>query len=90
MRELIKIFDATLRDGEQSPGATMNVAEKVRPISMHLTRWSLKSRSWLGCNGHPNSSDDWYGIPTSCIKGLIEHLGRMGCLGSLKPWSSVP
>jgi 2-isopropylmalate synthase len=30
MSEFIKIFDTTLRDGEQSPGATMNVAEKVR------------------------------------------------------------
>ncbi|MBM4338299.1 MAG: 2-isopropylmalate synthase [Deltaproteobacteria bacterium] len=30
MAELIKIFDTTLRDGEQSPGATMNVTEKVR------------------------------------------------------------
>jgi 2-isopropylmalate synthase len=30
MTESIKIFDTTLRDGEQSPGATMNVAEKVR------------------------------------------------------------
>ena len=30
MGEKIVIFDTTLRDGEQSPGATMNVAEKVR------------------------------------------------------------
>ncbi len=30
MSSLVKIFDTTLRDGEQSPGATMNVAEKVR------------------------------------------------------------
>jgi len=30
MSEPVKIFDTTLRDGEQSPGATMNVAEKVR------------------------------------------------------------
>jgi 2-isopropylmalate synthase len=30
MVQLVKIFDTTLRDGEQSPGATMNVAEKVR------------------------------------------------------------
>ncbi len=28
--EHVKIFDTTLRDGEQSPGATMNVSEKVR------------------------------------------------------------
>ena len=30
MSEQIIIFDTTLRDGEQSPGASMNVAEKVR------------------------------------------------------------
>jgi 2-isopropylmalate synthase len=28
-RSLVRIFDTTLRDGEQSPGATMNVEEKV-------------------------------------------------------------
>ncbi|HXP17624.1 MAG TPA: hypothetical protein VN868_11015, partial [Terriglobales bacterium] len=26
----VTIFDTTLRDGEQSPGCSMNVAEKVR------------------------------------------------------------
>ena len=26
----IKIFDTTLRDGEQSPGATMNLDEKMQ------------------------------------------------------------
>lgn len=30
MSERILIFDTTLRDGEQSPGATMNLAEKIR------------------------------------------------------------
>jgi 2-isopropylmalate synthase len=25
----VQIFDTTLRDGEQSPGATMNVEEKI-------------------------------------------------------------
>jgi 2-isopropylmalate synthase len=30
MKEKIFIFDTTLRDGEQSPGASMNPAEKVR------------------------------------------------------------
>ena len=29
-RERITIFDTTLRDGEQSPGCSMNVAEKQR------------------------------------------------------------
>lgn len=30
MTEMVKIFDTTLRDGEQSPGASMNTAEKLR------------------------------------------------------------
>ena len=30
MSQLVKIFDTTLRDGEQSPGFSMNVAEKIR------------------------------------------------------------
>ncbi len=37
MSEQVRIFDTTLRDGEQSPGATMNVAEKVR-IAEQLER----------------------------------------------------
>ena len=30
MSEKINIFDTTLRDGEQSPGASMNMQEKFR------------------------------------------------------------
>ena len=30
MKKMIKIFDTTLRDGEQSPGASMNIDEKLR------------------------------------------------------------
>ncbi|MEK7313415.1 MAG: 2-isopropylmalate synthase, partial [Deltaproteobacteria bacterium] len=30
MADKIIIFDTTLRDGEQSPGASMNVEEKIR------------------------------------------------------------
>ncbi|MDD4464501.1 MAG: 2-isopropylmalate synthase, partial [Desulfobacterales bacterium] len=30
MNQRLIIFDTTLRDGEQSPGASMNTAEKVR------------------------------------------------------------
>jgi 2-isopropylmalate synthase len=29
-KETIKIFDTTLRDGEQSPGASMNTEEKIQ------------------------------------------------------------
>ena len=40
MNERVKIFDTTLRDGEQSPGATMNVAEKVR-IAQQLEKLNV-------------------------------------------------
>jgi 2-isopropylmalate synthase len=37
MKERVYIFDTTLRDGEQSPGASMNAAEKVR-IAIQLEK----------------------------------------------------
>jgi 2-isopropylmalate synthase len=37
MTEKVVIFDTTLRDGEQSPGASMNTAEKVR-LAVQLER----------------------------------------------------
>ena len=37
MSRLVQIFDTTLRDGEQSPGASMNTAEKIE-IARQLIR----------------------------------------------------
>ncbi|PAF44742.1 2-isopropylmalate synthase [Helicobacter sp. 11S02596-1] len=37
MSEMIKIFDTTLRDGEQSPGASMNIEEKIK-VAKQLER----------------------------------------------------
>ena len=37
MDERVYIFDTTLRDGEQSPGVSLNVNEKVE-IARQLTR----------------------------------------------------
>ncbi|OYY29151.1 MAG: hypothetical protein B7Y63_07765, partial [Sulfurovum sp. 35-42-20] len=36
-QNIIKIFDTTLRDGEQSPGASMNTEEKIQ-IAAQLER----------------------------------------------------
>jgi 2-isopropylmalate synthase len=53
MTERITIFDTTLRDGEQSPGASMNMEEKLRMA------WQLEA---LGVDvieaGFPISSDE--------------------------------
>jgi len=40
MNDHVKIFDTTLRDGEQSPGASMNLAEKVR-IAQQLEKLNI-------------------------------------------------
>ena len=40
MRRHIRIFDTTLRDGEQSPGASMNVEEKVL-VAKQLARLNV-------------------------------------------------
>jgi len=40
VKDHVKIFDTTLRDGEQSPGATMNVGEKVR-IAQQLEKLNI-------------------------------------------------
>src|SRR5260370_24512179 len=38
--DYVRIFDTTLRDGEQAPGATMNVAEKI-VIARQLERLNV-------------------------------------------------
>ena len=40
MKDKIFIFDTTLRDGEQSPGASMNISEKVR-IAQQLEKLNV-------------------------------------------------
>ena len=42
----IKIFDTTLRDGEQSPGASMNTDEKIK-IALNLKVNFLESAGLL-------------------------------------------
>ena len=37
---MIKIFDTTLRDGEQSPGASMNIEEKLT-LAKQLARLGI-------------------------------------------------
>lgn len=63
----VRILDTTLRDGEQSPGCSMNTGEKVE-IARHLER--------LGVDvieaGFPASSqDDLYAVQQ--IAGMVKH-----------------
>ncbi len=50
----VRIFDTTLRDGEQSPGFSMNTAEKIRmarqlaKLGVDVSR-SPRAEIWMPC-----------------------------------------
>lgn len=64
---MIKIFDTTLRDGEQSPGASMNTEEKIK-VALQLEK--------LGVDiieaGFPISSPDDFNAVQQ-IAGVVKH-----------------
>ena len=51
--ETVRIFDTTLRDGEQSPGATLTRAEKLEIVSVfrmvEFSRAPGSPMSWSTC-----------------------------------------
>jgi len=41
----IRIFDTTLRDGEQTPGVNLNIQEKwILQNNWHVLEWMLSNR----------------------------------------------
>ena len=87
-RPHITIFDTTLRDGEQSPGCSMNVREKLR-LAQQLER--------LGVDvieaGFPIASDGDFeavqGIAASVRRPIIAGLAR-ACTGDIdRAWQAV-
>ncbi|HET97872.1 MAG TPA: 2-isopropylmalate synthase [Desulfurivibrio alkaliphilus] len=65
MSEKIFIFDTTLRDGEQSPGATMNIHEKFR-----LAQQLVKLRVDVIEAGFPAASPGDF----ECVKNIADHI----------------
>ena len=88
MADKIVIFDTTLRDGEQSPGATMNVAEKVR-IAQQLDK--------LGVDvieaGFPISSqgnfDAVRAIPEAVTHAQVAGLARANNQDIDRAWEAI-
>src|SRR5258708_38327887 len=78
-RPRITIFDTTLRDGEQSPGCSMNVQEKLR-LAQQLDRLGVDAIE----AGFPIASDGGFeavqGIAASLRRPLVAGLAR-GWLG---------
>jgi len=87
-RARITVFDTTLRDGEQSPGCSMNVQEKLR-LAHQLDR--------LGVDvieaGFPIASDGDFtavqGIAATIRRPIIAALARAGALDIERAWQAL-
>jgi 2-isopropylmalate synthase len=66
MTEAVRIFDTTLRDGEQSPGATLNMDEKLE-IARQLARMGVDIIE----AGFPIASPGDY----EAVRGIAEEIG---------------
>src|ERR1700691_4730313 len=79
-RPRIVIFDTTLRDGEQSPGCSMNVQEKLR-LAQQLDR--------LGVDvieaGFPIASDG----DLEAVQGIAASLRRPVIAGLARAWQAL-
>ncbi len=88
MKEKLYIFDTTLRDGEQSPGASMNTAEKVR-LATRLEK--------LGVDvieaGFPASSEGDFDAVTQVAKKIVNSevaaLARASVKDIDRAWKAV-
>jgi 2-isopropylmalate synthase len=87
-RARITLFDTTLRDGEQSPGCSMNVQEKLR-LAQQLDRLGVDVIE----GGFPIASDGDFeavqGIAASVRRPIIAALAR-ACFGDIdRAWQAV-
>ncbi len=87
-RERVAVFDTTLRDGEQSPGCSMNLEEKVR---------MARQLDALGTDiieaGFPIASDDDYAavreVARVCRRPIIAALCRTTPEDIERAWSAL-
>src|SRR5688572_29171218 len=68
MNNYVKIFDTTLRDGEQSPGATMTSAEKLE-VARSLARMGVEIIE----AGFPAASPD----DLEAVRRIAVEVGRL-------------
>ncbi|MBI9076847.1 MAG: 2-isopropylmalate synthase [Desulfatibacillum sp.] len=88
MSDRVYIFDTTLRDGEQSPGATMNAKEKVR-IANRLEALGVDIME----AGFPAASEGDFAavadVAAACQKSSVAGLARTSKSDIDKAWGAI-
>ena len=74
MTNYVRFFDTTLRDGEQSPGATLTSSEKLE-VARQLARLGVD----IIAAGFPAASPD----DLDAVKGIADEIGRKDSLTQL-------
>ena len=72
MNNYVKIFDTTLRDGEQSPGASMNTGEKMR-LAVQLEKLGVDVLE----AGFPAASDGDFEAVSNIAGKLFHNAGQI-------------
>lgn len=82
------IFDTTLRDGEQSPGASMNTAEKLR-LAVQLEKLGVDVIEAGFPAASPGDSEAVRHIATKIRRAQVAALARASVEDIDKAWASV-
>ena len=88
MKARVKIFDTTLRDGEQSPGATMNVAEKVR-IAQQLEKLGVDIIEAGFPISSPGDFEAVQAISKTIVRSEVAALARANPQDIDRAWEAV-
>jgi 2-isopropylmalate synthase len=88
MKDRVVIFDTTLRDGEQSPGASMNAAEKLR-LAIQLERLGVDVIEAGFPAASPGDFDAVKGIAGKVRNTQVAALARTSKEDIDKAWEAV-
>jgi 2-isopropylmalate synthase len=88
MKDRIIIFDTTLRDGEQSPGASMNVAEKLR-LATQLEKLGVDAIEAGFPAASPGDFEAVKAISTKVRKVQVTALSRASKGDIDRAWSAI-
>ncbi|KQX18447.1 MULTISPECIES: 2-isopropylmalate synthase [unclassified Sphingomonas] len=88
MTKTIKIFDTTLRDGEQSPGCSMNLEEKLQ-VAAQLETMGVDIIEAGFAIASPGDFEAVSEVARQCKRATVASLARAGAADIDRAWEAV-